>query len=98
MVIKTRKDSTMKQSRFTETQIFQMLREHESGVPIAELARKNGINGSTIYNWRSKYAGMSESELKKLRNLEVENHRLKKMYADLSLDHAILKDVLAKKL
>lgn len=88
----------MKKSRFTEKQIFQVLRELEAGIPAAELSRKNGVSNATIYNWRSKYGGMTESELKRLRQLQEENHRLKRMYADLSIDHEILKDVIAKKL
>jgi putative transposase len=97
--IKTlKKDSTMKKSRFTEKQILQVLRELEGGMPAAELSRKHGVSNATIYNWRAKYGGMTESELKKLRQLQEENHRLKRMYADLSIDHEILKDVIAKKL
>lgn len=95
---KPRKDSAMKKTRFTEKQILQVLRELEGGVSVADLSRKYGISSSTIYNWRTKYAGMTESELKRLRHLEEENHRLKRMYAELSIDHEILKDVVAKKL
>lgn len=88
----------MKKSRFTEKQILTALKEFEAGVPATELTRKYGISNATIYNWRAKYGGMVESDLKKLRQLEEENRRLKRMYADLSMDHEILKDVLAKKL
>lgn len=88
----------MKRSCFTEKQILQVLKELESGVPAAELSRKYGLGNSTIYSWRTKYAGMTESDLRRLRELEAENSRLKRMYADLSLDHTILKDVIAKKL
>ena len=88
----------MKKSRFTEHQIFGVLKEFESGIPVTELTRKYGISNATIYNWRAKYGGMTESDLKQLRHLEEENRRLKRMYADLSIDHAILKDVIEKKL
>ena len=88
----------MKQSRFTEKQIMSVLKEQEAGIPVEELSRKHGISSATIYNWRTKFGGMTESELKRLRQLEEENHRLKRMYAELSIDHEILKDVVAKKL
>lgn len=88
----------MKKSRFTEHQILQAVRELEAGIAAAEISRKLGVSNATIYNWRAKYGGMTESDLKRLRQLEEENRRLKRMYADLSMDHAILKDVLEKKL
>lgn len=88
----------MKKSQFTEHQIFGVLKELETDIPVAELTRKYGISNATIYNWHAKYGGMTESDLKQLRHLEDENRRLKRMYADLSLDHAILKDVIEKKL
>jgi putative transposase len=88
----------MKRTRFTENQILLILKELESGISVIDLSRKHGVSNATLYNWRSKYAGMTESELKRLRQLEEENKRLKRMYADLSIDHAILKDVVAKKL
>lgn len=88
----------MKRTRFTENQILLILKELESGISVIDLSRKHGVSSATLYNWRSKYAGMTESELKRLRQLEEENKRLKRMYADLSIDHAILKDVVAKKL
>jgi putative transposase len=88
----------MKKSRFTEKQILVVLQAVESGVPVAEIGRKHGVSIATIYNWRNKYAGMTESELKRLKLLEIENQRLKRMYADLCIDHEILKDVIAKKL
>ncbi len=88
----------MKKSRFTEKQILQVLQDVEAGISVPEVGRKHGISNASIYNWRTKYAGMTESELKKLRRLEEENHRLKRMYAELSMDHEILKDVVAKKL
>ena len=88
----------MKKTRFTENQILQVLKELESGISAIDLSRKHGISNATIYNWRSKYTGMTESELKRLRQLDEENKRLKRMYAELSIDHEILKDVVAKKL
>jgi putative transposase len=88
----------MKKTRFTEKQILQVLQELELGLSVMEVGRKHGVSNATIYNWRSKYAGMTESDLRKLRKLEEENHRLKRMYADLCIDHEILKDVVAKKL
>ena len=88
----------MKKTRFTEKQILQALQELEAGISVTETSRKYGVSNATIYNWRSKYAGMTESDLRKLRSLEEENYRLKRMYADLCIDHEILKDVIAKKL
>lgn len=88
----------MKKSRFTENKILQVLKELEGGIPVADLSRKHGISNATIYNWRTKYGGMTESDLKRLRQLEEENRRLKHMYAELSMDHEILKDVVTKKL
>lgn len=88
----------MKKSRFTEHQVLQAVRELEAGISVSELGRKLGVSNATIYNWRAKYGGMTESDLRRLRQLEEENRRLKHMYADLSMDHAILKDVIEKKL
>jgi len=88
----------MKKSRFTEKQILAVLREFESGLSVVELTRKYGVSNATIYNWRAKYAGMTESDLKRLKQLEEENQRLKRMYANLCIDNEILKDVVAKKL
>ena len=87
----------MKKSKFNESQIVKILNEKESGLTVSELCRKYGISDATYYNWKSKYSGMSASELKRLKELEQENARLKKMYADLSLDHQIVKDLLSKK-
>ncbi len=87
----------MKKSKYTETQIIAMLREHESGKKVTDICRENGISQATFFNWRSKYGGMEVNELKRLRELEEENARLKKMYADVSMDHQILKEVLSKK-
>jgi putative transposase len=88
----------MKLSRFTETQIIGILKESESGVPQDELFRKHGISKGTFYKWRSKFSGMDASALKRLKELEDENRRLKQMYANLSLEHAVLKDIVEKKL
>lgn len=87
----------MKKSKLSETKIVMMLAEGESGVPVDELCRKNQISSATYYKLRSKYSGMSISELKRLKELETENRRLKAMYAEISLEHSILKEVLEKK-
>lgn len=88
----------MKKSKFTETQIVNALKSHESGRSTEEICRELGINRATFYNWKKKYGGMEASHLKRLKELEEENRKLKQMYADLSLDHRILKDVIEKKL
>ena len=88
----------MKKSRFTESQIVSILKEEEAGVGIAELARKHGISRATYFNWRSKYSGVTVSELKRMKELEAENAKLKRMYAELALENAAIKDVLSRKL
>jgi putative transposase len=88
----------MKKSKFNESQIVSMLKQHEQGVTSAEICRQNGISQATFFNWKSKYGGLQVSELKRMRELEEENRKLKHMYADLSLDHRILKDIIEKKL
>ena len=87
----------MKKSRFTEQQIAYSLRQAESGVPIEEITRKMGITQATFYRWKKKFAGMGVAELRRLRQLEDENKKLKRLVADLSLDKAMLQDVLSKK-
>ena len=88
----------MKKARFTESQIVGILAEGEAGLPVAEVCRKHGISNALYYQWKSKYSGVSVSELKRIRELENENSRLKKMYADLALEHESVKDVLSRKL
>lgn len=87
----------MKKITFTEAQILGILKEQEQGLKVAEICRKHGISDSTFYNWKSKYAGMTINELKRLKELEYENARLKKMYANLSLENDALKDIVTKK-
>jgi len=89
---------TMKTTQFTETQIIAMLKQHEQGVKAQEIARLNGISEKTIYRWKSKYGGMDAQELKRIKELEAENAKLKRMYAELAILNEALKDVIAKKL
>jgi putative transposase len=88
----------MKKSKFTEAQIVFAIRQVESGTSVDEICRKLGISQATFFNWKKKYGGLGVSDLRKLRQLEEENHQLKKLVADLSLDKQILQDVLKKKL
>ncbi len=87
----------MKRNRFTEEQIISVLSEHEAGAKTADLARKHGISEATLYNWKAKYGGMEVSDAKRLRSLEEENRKLKKLLAELMLDQAALKELLTKK-
>ena len=87
----------MKRSRFTEEQIIGVLKEHELGAKTADLCRKHGISEQTFYNWKSKYGGMDVSEARRLKALEDENRKLKKLLAESMLDNAALKDLLSKK-
>ena len=86
----------MKKSRFTETEIIRVLKEYENGRSASEISRELGINPNTFSNWRKKYGGMDVQQLRRLKELEEENARLKKMYANISLDHSILKEVMEK--
>ena len=88
----------MKKSRYTETQIVKALNEVETGKLVKEICREYGISDATYYNWKSRYGGMEASDIKRLKELETENQRLKQMYAELSLEHRILKDIIEKKL
>jgi putative transposase len=88
----------MKKSKFTDAQIAFVLRQTEEGTAIGEVCRKAGISEATFYNWRKKYGGLMPSEMRRLKQLEEENGKLRKLVADLSLDRAMLQDVLAKKL
>ena len=87
----------MKRLRFTEEQIIAVLREQEAGMKTADICRKHGISDATFYKWKAKYGGLEVSEAKRLRTLEDENGRLKRMLADAMLDNAALKDLLGKK-
>lgn len=88
----------MKASRFTDAQKAYIVKQGEDGVPVAEICLQAGISQATYFNWKKKYAGMMPSEMKRLRELEEENNRLKKIVADLSLDKAMLQDVLKRKI
>ena len=87
----------MKTSRYTEAQIIAILRQAEGGVPVSELCREHGMSDASFYKWRAKYGGMDVSEAKRLKGLEDENARLKRLLADAMLDNAALKDLLGKK-
>ena len=87
----------MKRTRFTEDQIIGILKEQEAGVPVADLCRKHGVSNASVYKWKAKYGGMDVSEARRLKSLEDENGRLKKLLADSMLDNAALKDLLGKK-
>lgn len=88
----------MKKTRFTETQIVKAIQEHDQGRDAKDLCRELGVSTAAFYKWRQRYGGMDASELKRIKELEEENNRLKRMYANLSLVHEALKDAVAKKL
>ncbi len=88
----------MKKSRFTDTQIVGILNDAEAGMKVSDVCRKHGISNQTFYVWRSKYGGMSVSDIKRLKELEDENTKLKKMFADMALENHALKNLLEKKL
>ena len=88
----------MKKSRFSESQIVAILKEGEAGVPVPDILRKHGISRNTYFNWKKKYAGASVPDLKRLKELEAENAKLKRMYSDLALENAAIKDLLHRKL
>jgi putative transposase len=87
----------MKKSKFTEAQILKILQSQEQGKKVSEICREHGISEPTFYNWRSKYGGMTLSELQRVKELEAENARLKRLVADLSLDNQVLKEINSKK-
>lgn len=87
----------MKRNRFTDEQIISILKEHEAGTPVSELCRKHGFSDASIYKWKAKFGGMDVSEAKRLKTLEDENTKLKRVLADAMLDNAALKDLLGKK-
>ena len=88
----------MKKSRFTETQIVSILKQADAGMLVKDMCRQAGISQATYYQWKSKYGGMDASDLKRVKELEAENARLKRLYADLALENAAMKDLIAKKL
>jgi putative transposase len=88
----------MKKSRFTETQIVSILKQADAGLPIKDICRQVGISVATYYQWKSKYGGLEASELRRVKELEAENAKLKRMYAEMALDNAAMKDLIAKKL
>lgn len=87
----------MKHSKFTESQIFNILKQSESGIKVPDLCREHCISQSTFYKWKSKFGGMDTSMMKRLKELEVENNRLKRMYANAKMDNEVLKEALEKK-
>ncbi len=90
-------ETTMKKSRYTESQIIAVLKEVDAGRKVEEVCRQHGISSATYYNWKSKYGGMEASDVKRLKELEEENAKLKKMFADVSLENHAIKELFAKK-
>ena len=88
----------MRKLKFTESQIVAILAEGESGLAVGDVCRKHGISNATYYQWKSKYAGVSANELKRIKDLEAENGKLKRMYAELALENTAIRDVLSRKL
>lgn len=88
----------MKKSRFSEQQIINILKQADAGVKVQDLCRQHGISDATYYKWKSKYGGMEASDIKRLREVEAENFKLKRMFADLALENRALKDLIEKKL
>ena len=88
----------MRKSKFTESQIVAILAEGESGLAVGDVCRKHGISNATYYQWKSKYAGVSANELKRVKDLEAENGKLKRMYAELALENTAIRDFLSRKL
>jgi putative transposase len=88
----------MRKSKFSDTKIISILNEAEAGTPVKEVCRKHGISSACYYKWKAKFGGLSISELKRIRELESENAKLKRMYADMALENTALKDLIEKKL
>jgi putative transposase len=88
----------MRKSKYTETQIVSVLNEAEAGLPVKEVCRKHGISSACYYQWKAKYGGLGASELKRLKELEAENSKLKRLYADMALENSAMKDLIEKKL
>ena len=88
----------MKKSKFSETQVVSILKQADAGVPVKDLCRQAGISTATYYQWKSKYGGLEASDLRRVRELEAETAKLKRLYAELAIDNAAMKDLIAKKL